>query len=104
MRELLNAIRTLPAAEWRRAAMLAALTTLVSLAFPAVALAQALNINLGTGAGLTERVVQLIGLMTVLSLVAVHRDHDHLVHPDRGGPLPAANRASATCSRARPTR
>ena len=68
MRELLNAIRTLPAAEWRRAAMLAALTTLVSLAFPAVALAQALNINLGTGAGLTERVVQLIGLMTVLSL------------------------------------
>jgi flagellar biosynthesis protein FliP len=68
MRELLNAIRTLPAAEWRRAAMLAGLTTLVSLAFPAVALAQALNINLGTGAGLTERVVQLIGLMTVLSL------------------------------------
>ncbi|MDP3659564.1 flagellar type III secretion system pore protein FliP [Phenylobacterium sp.] len=32
------------------------------------AAAQALNINLGTGAGLTERVVQLIGLMTVLSL------------------------------------
>jgi flagellar biosynthetic protein FliP len=68
MRELFKAIRTLPAAEWRRAAILAALTTLASLAFPAVALAQALNINLGTGAGLTERVVQLIGLMTVLSL------------------------------------
>jgi len=68
MRELFKAIRTLPAEEWRRAAILAALTTLASLAFPAVALAQALNINLGTGAGLTERVVQLIGLMTVLSL------------------------------------
>jgi flagellar biosynthetic protein FliP len=68
MRELFKAIRTLPAAEWRRAAILAALTTLASLAFPAGALAQALNINLGTGAGLTERVVQLIGLMTVLSL------------------------------------
>ncbi len=27
-----------------------------------------MNINLGTGAGLTDRVVQLIGLMTVLSL------------------------------------
>ena len=68
MRELCNAIRTLPAQDWRRAAVLAALTTLVSLAFPAIAAAQALNINLGTGAGLTERVVQLIGLMTVLSL------------------------------------
>jgi flagellar biosynthetic protein FliP len=68
MRELFKAIRALPAEDWRRAAMLAALTTLASLAFPAIAAAQALNINLGTGAGLTERVVQLIGLMTVLSL------------------------------------
>jgi len=68
MFELLKAVRSLPASEWRRAAMLAALITLGSLIFPAVAAAQALNINLGTGAGLTERVVQLIGLMTVLSL------------------------------------
>lgn len=68
MFELLKAIRALPAAEWRRAAMLALVTTLASLAFPAAAIAQAVNINLGTGAGLTERVVQLIGLMTVLSL------------------------------------
>jgi len=68
MSELFKAIRTLPAEEWRRAAILALLTTLASLAFPAVAIAQAVNINLGTGAGLTERVVQLIGLMTVLSL------------------------------------
>jgi len=68
MRDLLNAVRALPAEDWRRAAGLAALTTLASLAFPAVALAQAVNINLGTGAGLTDRVVQLVGLMTVLSL------------------------------------
>ena len=68
MRELFKAICHLPAEEWRRAAILAALTTLASLAFPAAAIAQAVNINLGTGAGLTERVVQLIGLMTVLSL------------------------------------
>jgi flagellar biosynthetic protein FliP len=68
MRDLIKAIRALPAEEWRRAAALAALTTLASLIFPAAALAQAVNINLGTGAGLTERVVQLIGLMTVLSL------------------------------------
>jgi flagellar biosynthetic protein FliP len=68
MRDLLRAVRSLPAEEWRRAAMLAAVTTLASLVFPMAAAAQAVNINLGTGAGLTDRVVQLIGLMTVLSL------------------------------------
>jgi flagellar biosynthetic protein FliP len=68
MRELIKAIRTLPAEEWRRALALSLITTLAFLAFPAAAVAQAININLGTGAGLTERVVQLIGLMTVLSL------------------------------------
>ena len=68
MRGLLKAIAALPAEEWRRALALSLIATLASLAFPAVALAQAVNINLGTGAGLTERVVQLIGLMTVLSL------------------------------------
>ncbi|MDB5423408.1 MAG: fliP, partial [Phenylobacterium sp.] len=68
MRDLIRAIRNLPAREWRRAAILSALITLASLVFPAAALAQAININLGTGAGLTERVVQLVGLMTVLSL------------------------------------
>jgi flagellar biosynthetic protein FliP len=68
MRGLLRAVRALPVEEWRRAAGLAALVTLVTVIFPAAATAQALNVNLGTGAGLTERVVQLIGLMTVLSL------------------------------------
>ena len=52
----------------RRAAGFALLTTLAALVFPAHAIAQAVNINLGSGAGLTERVVQLIGLLTVLSL------------------------------------
>jgi flagellar biosynthetic protein FliP len=41
---------------------------LAVVALPAAAGAQAVNIDLGTGAGLTERVVQLIGLLTVLSL------------------------------------
>jgi flagellar biosynthetic protein FliP len=68
MVELWKAVRALPSAEWRRAALLALLTTLVTLLFPMAAAAQALNINLGTGAGLTERVVQLVGLLTVLSL------------------------------------
>ncbi|WP_395673994.1 flagellar type III secretion system pore protein FliP [Phenylobacterium sp.] len=65
---LVKAIRALPLEDWRRALALAALTTLGFLIFPAAAAAQALNIDLGTGAGLTERVVQLIGLLTVLSL------------------------------------
>ena len=65
-------------AELKRAALLSLLTTLLCLAWPLGALAQdvaavdaggsAINIDLGTGAGLTERVVQLVGLMTVLSL------------------------------------
>ncbi len=64
--------------EFRRALRLSLITTLFCLIWPAAALAQdlvtqagsgsSLNIDLGTGAGLTERVVQLIGLITVLSL------------------------------------
>jgi flagellar biosynthetic protein FliP len=55
-------------ADLRRALILAAITTAGSLVWPAIAAAQALNIDLGSGGGLTERIVQLIGLMTVLSL------------------------------------
>jgi flagellar biosynthetic protein FliP len=65
---LVKAIRALPSEDWRRALALSALTTLGFLIFPAAAAAQALNIDLGTGSGLTERVVQLMGLLTVLSL------------------------------------
>jgi flagellar biosynthetic protein FliP len=54
--------------ELRRAGLLALLTTLASLIFPAMAAAQALNINLGTGGGLTDRVIQLAALLTILSL------------------------------------
>ena len=56
------------AQDWRHAFLRSALITLGSLILPATALAQAVNIDLGTGAGLTERVVQLMGLLTVLSL------------------------------------
>ena len=65
-------------AELKRAALLSLITTLACLLWPLAALAQdiaaaggpgaAINVDLGTGAGLTERVVQLVGLMTVLSL------------------------------------
>ena len=44
MRELWNAVRALPAAEWRRAAAIAVLTTAVTLIFPLSAAAQALNV------------------------------------------------------------
>jgi len=68
MRALLSAASGLKAEDWRRAAGLSVLATLAGLAFHGAAFAQAVNIDLGTGAGLTERVVQLVGLMTVLSL------------------------------------
>jgi flagellar biosynthetic protein FliP len=47
---------------------LSLIVTLISVSIPAVALAQSINVDLGTGGGLTERVVQLIALVTVLSL------------------------------------
>jgi len=68
MAGMFKSVTELRAEDWRKAFLLAALTTLGSLVVPATALAQAVNINLGTGAGLTERVVQLMGLLTVLSL------------------------------------
>ncbi|MBS0296781.1 MAG: flagellar type III secretion system pore protein FliP [Proteobacteria bacterium] len=55
-------------AELKKALGLSLLVTLATLVVPGVALAQAINVDLGNGAGLTERVVQLIALMTVLSL------------------------------------
>lgn len=68
MRALLSAVGGLTAQDWRRAAGFAVLATLAGLVMPGAALAQAVNVDLGTGAGLTERVVQLVGLLTVLSL------------------------------------
>jgi flagellar biosynthetic protein FliP len=66
---LWKAVIGINAEDARKAALLALATTLLSLLIPAGALAQsAVNIDLGTGAGLTDRVVQLIGLLTVLSL------------------------------------
>ena len=52
----------------RQALRIAAATTVACLIFPAMAAAQAVNIDLGSGAGLTDRVVQLAALLTVLSL------------------------------------
>lgn len=62
-------------AELVKAAKLSLIATLLCMLWPLGAFAQdvasggaAINVDLGTGAGLTERVVQLVGLMTVLSL------------------------------------
>ncbi|MDP3658201.1 MAG: flagellar biosynthetic protein FliP, partial [Brevundimonas sp.] len=64
-------------AELKRAALLSLIATALCLLWPLAAMAQdvatggpgaAINVDLGTGSGLTERVVQLVGLMTVLSL------------------------------------
>ncbi len=56
------------AGDLKRALIITILTAVVSAISPAIAVAQAVNIDLGTGAGLTDRVVQLVGLLTVLSL------------------------------------
>ena len=69
MKRWLSAYFKMPTrAELKNAVLLSAITTATFLIFPAFAFAQALNVNLGTGAGLTDRVVQLVGLLTVLSL------------------------------------
>lgn len=68
MRKVFCSLFHLRAEDWRRAAGLSVLATLAAMVFPAAAAAQAINIDLGTGAGLSERVVQMVGLLTVLSL------------------------------------
>jgi flagellar biosynthetic protein FliP len=65
---VLSVLAPVEASDVGRAARLALAATAVSLVFPTIAAAQALNVDLGTGAGLTDRVVQLVGLLTVLSL------------------------------------
>ena len=69
MRELLKSVIGAKPEDLRRAAVISVLAAFAMAVMPAAALAQsAVNINLGSGAGLTNRVVQLVGLMTVLSL------------------------------------
>jgi flagellar biosynthetic protein FliP len=69
MRELLKSVIGAKPEDLRRAAVISVLAAFALAVMPAAALAQsAVNINLGSGAGLTNRVVQLVGLMTVLSL------------------------------------
>ncbi len=58
----------LKGSDLRHAALVSMLATLATMAFPALAAAQAVNLDLGTGGGLTDRVIQLVGLLTVLSL------------------------------------
>ena len=67
---VLKVLAPVDASDVARAARLALAATVVSLIFPAMAAAQALNLDLGAGGatGLTDRVVQLVGLLTVLSL------------------------------------
>ena len=52
----------------KKAVIFSLVTTICCMIFPAISLAQQINIDLGTGAGLTDRVVQLVGLLTVLTL------------------------------------
>ncbi len=58
----------LRADDLRHAAWIALAATVATLVGPGSAMAQAINLDLGTGGNLTDRVVQLVGLLTVLSL------------------------------------
>ena len=55
-------------ADLKRAGLIALAATAATVLGPTYAMAQAINLDLGTGGGLTDRVVQLVGLLTVLSL------------------------------------
>jgi len=69
IRDLIKHVTGAKPEDLRRAAVISVLAAIACAVMPAAAMAQsAVNINLGTGAGLTDRVVQLVGLMTVLSL------------------------------------
>ena len=69
IRDLIKSVTGAKPEDLRRAAVISMLAAFACAIMPAAAMAQsAVNINLGTGAGLTDRVVQLVGLMTVLSL------------------------------------
>lgn len=69
MRDLIKSVTGAKPEDLRRAAVISVLAAFACAVMPAAAMAQsAVNINLGSGAGLTDRVVQLVALMTVLSL------------------------------------
>jgi flagellar biosynthetic protein FliP len=68
VRDILSLIQSAKASDVRRAALISLAATALSLVVPTIAAAQAINLDLGTGGGLTDRVVQLVGLLTVLSL------------------------------------
>ena len=58
-------------ASWRKRAAMACLAALAGAALAALALpamAQTLSLDLGQGGGVTERALQLIAVITVLSL------------------------------------
>jgi flagellar biosynthetic protein FliP len=69
MRSLIKSLTGARPEDLRRAAIISVLVAFGTVIAPAAAFASsAINVNLGTGAGLSERVVQMVGLLTVLSL------------------------------------
>ena len=67
-RDALRRLGAPEAGELRRALLIAGGATGAVLIHPTLAMAQAINLDLGSGGGLTDRVVQLVALLTVLSL------------------------------------
>jgi len=69
VRKLFETLTHLKAGDVRKAALISLIATAMSLVIPTFAAAQAINLDLGTGGGLTDRVVQLVALLTVLSVI-----------------------------------
>jgi flagellar biosynthetic protein FliP len=57
-----------PGQDLKRALALALSATGLAVLGPSLAAAQAINLDLGSGGGLTDRVIQLVALLTILSL------------------------------------
>ena len=68
MTRLLARLTGLTLSDVRQAVLISLAASALTLVIPTAALAQAINLDLGNGGGLTDRVVQLVALLTVLSL------------------------------------
>ena len=68
MSRLLARFTGLTLSDVRQAVLISLAASALTLVIPTAALAQAINLDLGNGGGLTDRVVQLVALLTVLSL------------------------------------
>ena len=104
LRETMSRFGAPETADLRRAGLIALAATAATVLHPSLAMAQAINLDLGTGGGLTDRVVQLVGAADGAVPGAVHRDDDHLIREDRSWCLSLLRQALGSATERRPIR